>query len=466
MKRIVLGICLAALLHLGLADQTENSTRGPLQLTQNQVFLPITDFTVVYDSPSCPSGYDALLDNLNSGANGNLVTLCYETGDIGKHPIDDITFTVDDEACPQEWETVREFNSVEPADLNYGTFKKWFFGWFTTTKSVRMCYRRSGGETSNPIYHLRILNKRKPPRLYDVRPQDLNSGLGEETLYVAFSRSSSMLAAAISLAGKGNEPRDTLAWSSAVEDLDTGVITVYLSFECETNGEDFDFGLEMCSIAKFPYVLNETQSNRLCALAMTGIREYWSGNLTVKGVTRYIEVNATATNVAPNKDINICATTDPCGYNLAINADDDFGILNSEMTLFYQAGVFQDTEVHIDDESGEEAIENFKFVAAHEIGHSFLTKYKGLCYSASHKGTSSPSPLELFCESYVYELPECPEAPEPVDIMKYYNDTYTLVCDPGESICQNGVCCDLARIEVANEDRAKLIMTAGQYHVT
>jgi hypothetical protein len=431
-------------------------------------FLPITDFVVFYSqTEKCPQDYEEIRENLNSGANGSpsYVKLCYRTGD-DKTPISDISFTRS-RRCPSGYEFVKD-GQGEEANLNRGTFNRFFFI-FIIYRGVRMCYLRSN---ANPIYHLRLLNKERDDLYkYEMRALDLNAGLGDENLYVALTRSKSMLAATLSLEGKGPTPKRTLAWSSMQEDASSGNITVDLRWSCNS-----DWGCAAISVFNHLNTeklisLNTVEANELCESAMQGVQAYWSGPVVIKGVERYVSVNVINDMAEESKDVSVCRTecpADQCNcFERSINVVNDpksniLGLIDGhKMVIYHQAGVFVDNPM--------EGIVNFKYVAAHEIGHSFLSAYNGVCFSAYHKDTSDFGLGALLrCGEPINVQPECPATPgETIDIMKYYNDEYELPvsCNQGEgvlkAVCPNGVCCAESpkdKHKVINDDRARMLM--------
>ena len=269
-----------------LADETE--------------FDPITLLSVVYDDTSCPSGTETLsrveVDgdtngnqglpavNFNAGTNGKVVKLCYGRGHIvAESPIGEIDFVTDGffgtmpmPQCPSGWQVVLESGTSIPADFNKGASLTWFF-FFQLRRQVVMCYRRAG----DPLYFLRLLeSKTSVPRDFSVHSQDLNQDVGGKRLFLATSQSPSMFAAAVSLAGMGNEPWGTLSWTTAVEDSKTGDITVTARIHCQKDGGPDAIGCIFESLLKEGVdwtELDSIQFDDLCTLAIKGMEQYWSG---------------------------------------------------------------------------------------------------------------------------------------------------------------------------------------------
>lgn len=130
------------------------------------------------------------------------------------------------------------------------------------------------------------------------------------------------------------------------------------------------------------------------------------------------------TEVEPNKDVDICLNTGE-GYARSLNPNLDI----VDLTIWYNAKFELDAD--------------FKYVAAHELGHSPLFEYGGLVHSWGHKGTSTPS------GDFTNETPFCPDQGQDVDLMKYYQDD----------------CGGYDSVKSTNWDKAKLLMTVETYEV-
>jgi len=445
-------------------DQTFDSRR----LTtggerREESFTAITEITVVYDEEPCPPEYTMVQQDLNAGTNGKAVHMCYKRRDStasNEEVVTEITLlsgSVSDEpSCPEGFDPVQNAGSSDTstADLNHGA--KGSFLWWETTKVITMCYRKgantcdcSSGCECSGIYQLRSTGSvfGLPPvmsRWFERLDQNLNEGVGGNFLYLAYSHSPSFVAGAVALV-EGDRPIETAVWSTAQESP-TGDIAVQLTIDCQLNGGGL---FDSACLGASP--MEDTEFERLCQLAREGIEQYWSGPVTVLGVTRNVVVTTVEMENGIKKDIDICM----CGEEYGDGNSCFFGLENThhnsdwdilDMTLWYGKNWLP---------SQWYADEVFKRVAAHEIGHSFLYDYGGLVYSWGHKNTSSANPFDSFPDGDPL-TPPCPEIGETVDLMKYYIGDCWLGFD-WETFNEN------YGAEIDKWDRASMLMTVGEY---
>jgi len=407
-------------------------------------FEPIQDLRVVYNQDQCPQGFEPLAGHrvgsdlevqlpadLNAGTNGNSVRLCYQRGSDPGKAIHDVAFYSDPTTppgCPSGWETVLEEETQTPADFNEGASVTWFWFWHVK-RYITMCYRPSSDVSEDPVYQLRLLNRRQSePREFEVKDQDLNADVLGERQYLAVSRSPSMLAAAIAFAGTGNDPDFTFDWAEAIEESATGDVTVNFRLHCQKDG-----GPDIFNACAGRTDMTDDEFDRLCALSFEGMAYYWSGPVTLDGVTRLLTVTFEETSQAPNKDADICVRGEEFGDGSSFKRSQNIEGNIIDMTIWYNKGFFPSQEI---------ADDYFKETSAHEIGHSILLAASGLVHTATHKGTST------ILSEYSADTPMCPATGD-LDVMKYYS----------------GGSCEFERWNTTNWDRAKVIMMASTYAI-
>jgi hypothetical protein len=409
-------------------------------------FAPITEITVVYDDEPCPSDYYMIRQDLNSGTDGSKVYLCYKR-DFESEAISEITLHSgsfeNPPLCPDGFDPAQHYGSFDTANLSHRA-TGWFFFW-ETHKLITMCYRKdvntcdSFGECSG-IYQLRVTPQGELSSVtsqWFVRlDQNLNEGVGGDFFYLAYSHSPTFVAGAVALA-EGGSPKETAIWSEAHEGP-TGDIRVSLAIDCQLNGgsDSLCFGADS---------MNQTEFERLCELAREGIEQYWSGPVSVMGVTRNVVVTTTEGDL--NKDVDICMRGEEFGdgntsFNSGTHHNSDWDII--DMTVWYGKNWLP---------SQWYADEVFKRVVAHEIGHSFLYDYGGLVYSWGHKGTSTANLFDAFTD---HLTPPCPARGDTVDIMKYYDGDCWLGFDSETFNEKYGA-------DIDEWDRANMLMTVREY---
>ena len=244
---------------------------------------------------------------------------------------------------------VLDLDSQLPADLNKGAYSTLLL--IPVREYIAMCYRRVGQSGRSPLYQLRLIHNRPwiPPG-FRISLQDLNENVGGTPLFLAYNQKSSplkssMRTAAIALAGTDQVPVSALPWSEAVEDDHN--ITVTFRYHCEKDGGQFHF-------CNGNTDLDANEFARLCRLAMNGVAEFWSGPVTLEGVTRQLHVRVVAAAAAADGlTADICARGEAFGDGSSYKRS--FNVL--QMTIWYNRGHFATQEL---------ADERFKFVAAHE----------------------------------------------------------------------------------------------------
>ncbi|MEG3753060.1 hypothetical protein [Psychromonas arctica] len=151
--------------------------------------------------------------------------------------------------------------------------------------------------------------------------------------------------------------------------------------------------------------LNSSDYNRLKELAIEGIKQYWSNNITVDGVVFKVIVNCL------HKDSSIAIPVDlkieeGLNYNRPMNP----AILGIDASFIYQRG---QRKAGI---SSKIIDAEFKLTSAHEFGHSILMYAGGIGLSWGHKGST-----HILLQSVKSSMPEYPKNGK-IDIMKYYDD--------------------------------------------
>jgi len=140
---------------------------------------------------------------------------------------------------------------------------------------------------------------------------------------------------------------------------------------------------------------------KLKNLAIAGIKQYWSNTITVNGVRFNVTVNALHKN-----------SRDAIPVDLKIEESEKYArsmnpaILGIDAKFIYQKGQ-RASEKHIDDD--------FKYVSAHEFGHSVLIYVGGISLSWGHKGSTN-----ALLQNVKSSTPGYPTSGN-LDLMKYYD---------------------------------------------
>jgi len=150
--------------------------------------------------------------------------------------------------------------------------------------------------------------------------------------------------------------------------------------------------------------LTNADYNKLKALAMAGIKQYWSNAITVDGVRFKVTVNASHKNSNDAIPVDLMIENSP-EYARSINPS----ILGIDASFIYQKGSFRATEKQINDD--------FKLVSAHEFGHSVLMYVGGISLSWGHKGTTNAILQNVKDSTPGYPLKG------KIDLMKYYDES-------------------------------------------
>ncbi|WP_158978255.1 DUF4280 domain-containing protein [Cellulophaga sp. L1A9] len=166
-------------------------------------------------------------------------------------------------------------------------------------------------------------------------------------------------------------------------------------------------------------------------LALEGIAKHWSRKIRIKGSEFDFKVRVVNTATKTMDDIKLVYNTNsrPLGSSNPGSISD----LNSMFANIFVPEVIVMNFGYIKHKGedplgldgwrfleGTNTSDNFKYVAAHEIGHSLLKAYGGSSHSYAHKKSSTlltQNPLKEEEGGYLY-----PEAPDEIDVMKYYND--------------------------------------------
>ncbi|XPF92905.1 hypothetical protein ACM9HF_12820 [Colwellia sp. RE-S-Sl-9] len=150
--------------------------------------------------------------------------------------------------------------------------------------------------------------------------------------------------------------------------------------------------------------LNQADYSKLKALAMAGIKQYWSNTITVDGVRFNVTVNALHKNSSDAIPVDLKIEESP-NYARSMNP----AILGIDASFIYQKGQSANRipEKQIDDD--------FKLVSAHEFGHSVLMYVGGITLSWGHK--DSTNTLFQNIKSSTSGYPTSGK----LDLMKYYD---------------------------------------------
>ncbi|RZF93748.1 hypothetical protein EXT42_04775 [Pseudoalteromonas sp. CO302Y] len=150
--------------------------------------------------------------------------------------------------------------------------------------------------------------------------------------------------------------------------------------------------------------LSQADYRKLKALAMEGIKQYWSNTITVDGVRFNVIVNALHKSSRDAIPVDLKIEDSP-DYSRSINP----AILGIDASFIYQRGQSANRipEKQIDND--------FKLVSAHEFGHSVLMYVGGISLSWGHKGSTNP----LF-QNIKSSTPGYPMSGN-LDLMKYYD---------------------------------------------
>lgn len=150
--------------------------------------------------------------------------------------------------------------------------------------------------------------------------------------------------------------------------------------------------------------LGQANYTKLKALAMAGIKQYWSNTITVAGVRFNVVVNPQHKN-----------SSDAIPVELEIEESEVYGrsmnpaILGIDASFVYQEGAkaLGASEKAIDDD--------FKLTSAHEFGHSVLMHVGGISLSWGHKGSTN-----ALLQHVKSSTPGYPKKGK-LDLMKYYD---------------------------------------------
>ncbi|ELA9342615.1 hypothetical protein QTV34_001901 [Vibrio parahaemolyticus] len=160
---------------------------GPAESKRRQILAAYIDsLVVIYGSSStikAPQGYTKIPNDLNKGAGGKYIYLCYHkhvpsSTDDSSNPdcISDITTVVGENAsAPADFEKI-------PIDLNKGASGKYIY----------LCYEKQNYNDEIAIKDVLVISGSnsdlKPPYDFTRVDQDLNQGAGGDYIYVCFSR--------------------------------------------------------------------------------------------------------------------------------------------------------------------------------------------------------------------------------------------------------------------------------------
>jgi len=162
--------------------------------------------------------------------------------------------------------------------------------------------------------------------------------------------------------------------------------------------------------------LRQADYSKLKALAMVGIKQYWSNTITVDGVRFNVIVNALHKSSSDAIPVDLKMEDSP-NYARSMNP----AILGIDASFVYQKGAPRATEKEIGDE--------FKLTSAHEFGHSVLMYVGGISLSWGHKGSTNALLQNVKSSTSGY-----PTSGN-IDLMKYYDfnkrspDAYQRVND-------------------------------------
>lgn len=144
---------------------------------------------------------------------------------------------------------------------------------------------------------------------------------------------------------------------------------------------------------------------KLKELAIAGIKQYWSNTITVAGVRFNVIVNPVHKNSSNAIAVDL-EIEESESYSRSMNP----AILGIDASFVYQRGLLKlgAPEKFIN--------EDFKFVSAHEFGHSVLMYTGGIRLSWGHKGSTN-----LLLQNVKSTTPGYPSKGK-IDLMKYYDD--------------------------------------------
>jgi len=149
--------------------------------------------------------------------------------------------------------------------------------------------------------------------------------------------------------------------------------------------------------------LRQADYSKLKALAMVGIKQYWSNTITVDGVRFNVIVNALHKSSSDAIPVDLKIEDSP-DYARSMNP----AILGIDASFVYQKGTLRASEKLINND--------FKLVSAHEFGHSVLMYVDGIILSWGHKGSTNA----LF-QNIKASTPGYPTSGK-IDLMKYYDE--------------------------------------------
>ena len=150
--------------------------------------------------------------------------------------------------------------------------------------------------------------------------------------------------------------------------------------------------------------LRQADYSKLKALAMAGIKQYWSNTITVDGVRFNVIVNALHKSSSDAIPVDLMIEESP-DYARSMNP----AILGIDASFVYQKGIqaLGAPEKAIDDD--------FKLTSAHEFGHSVLMYVGGISLSWGHKGSTN-----ALLQNVKSSTPGYPNKGK-LDLMKYYD---------------------------------------------
>lgn len=191
---------------------------------------------------------------------------------------------------------------------------------------------------------------------------------------------------------------------------------------------------EINQLKKEPLKTRTKTYDELLNLAYDGIKKYWSRNggntigtnIEINGETYEVWTNPVDAKKKCTDDISLVFMTNYDSNSMFSRSSNpgrvrdwySFWANFAAQRVLYAVGYYSykfkngNISWYYDDDSSAE--KDFKYTAAHELGHEILSAFGGGEYSMKHKGTSTFIFQERLSSS---TLPESGE----VDLMKYYN---------------------------------------------
>ena len=226
--------------NIGQRERLSELDQLGLQVLYDQNFDPVTDITMISGNNNkitAPPGFMKMPQDLNQGAGGKYIYLCYKKT-VGGSAITDLAVISGSSsgiAAPSGFTKI-------PQDLNQGAGGKYIY----------LCYKKSASGT--PITNIMLISGNKKDIQYKnafgytILPNDLNEGAGGKYIYLCYSKYSRTCIGDVTvIAGKNKQIQPPSGFKRVDTDLNAGAggDYIYLCYKPGTLGQTGVCGLEV-----------------------------------------------------------------------------------------------------------------------------------------------------------------------------------------------------------------------------